>query len=389
MAEVMAPNIFGNFLAGRQARQGEEQQAIQNQFLQRRQQMQEAEFQAQQEEMARQQQFNQLAGQFLGQDTVDMAGGMQGGAPGMQQPMQRPSLSQLAALDPQRAMQMQQFQAQQQAAQQAQQQEQAKTAVLKAQYVMRSESPATLLRIGFPDFVAQLQEQGMDVEALDDDQVRSIAENVIAQFGPMAGIAPADEGGEQFTLGEGQTRFDAQGRPIASVAKQPSAEDENRGFNRANVLRDEFTSLTKDYAAVQASFDTIQSVAAKPSAAGDISLLTAYMRMIDPGSTVREGEFATAQNAGGVPQKIIARYNNLLSGERLEPSQRQDFVNQARNMLSGRKQQYDKTRSKYKTLAQRAEVDPIDVVGEDEAVGPGGDLSTLSDDDLLKALGGG
>lgn len=387
--EVQTPNIFGSFMAGRQARQGEEQQALQNQFLMRRQQMQEAEFQAQQEQQARQQQFNQLAGEFLGPQTVDMAGGLQAGAQPPQGAPARPSFSQLAALDPARAMQLQQFQAQQQAVQQAQQQEQAKTAVLKAQYVLRSESPATLLRIGFPDFVQQLQEGGMDVDALDDDQVRSIAENVIAQFGPMAGIAPAAEGGEQFTLSEGQVRFDAQGRPIASVDKQPSAEDANRGFNRANVLRDEFTSLTKDYAAVQASFDTIKSVAAKPSAAGDISLLTAYMRMIDPGSTVREGEFATAQNAGGVPQKIIARYNNLLSGERLEDSQRADFVSQARNMLAGRKQQYDKTRSKYKTLAKRAEVDPIDVIGEDDAAPEGGDISALSDADLLKALGGG
>ena len=44
---------------------------------------------------------------------------------------------------------------------------------------------------------------------------------------------------------------------------------------------------------------------APPSGASDIALLYGYMKVLDPGSTVREGEFATASNAGGIPDKIV------------------------------------------------------------------------------------
>ena len=392
MAEFIMPNVVGSFLSGRQARQAEEQQAIQNQFLRRDQEMQEARFKAEQEELGRNQQFNQLVGQYLGQDTVDALGVPQGSGgaqgsnimPGDQPaaPQPRVSMQQLYALDPARAMQLQQFQAQQAEAARQQEVKKATEIVTRAQYALRSEAPAKLLKVGFPDLAKALNDQGIDVDALTDDDVRGYAETLIAQFGPVAGIGPASEE-DDFTLSEGQTRFDSRGRPIASVAKQASPDDarnnRNDAFNRANTLRDEFTNLTKDFGTVQASFDTIKSVSAKPSAAGDISLLTSFMRMIDPGSTVREGEFATAQNAGGVPQRVIARYNSLLNGERLDASQRTDFVQQAENMLKGRRQQYDKTRSKYRTLAKRAAVDPVDVVGEDEPSAPGAPRSFASE----------
>jgi len=39
--------------------------------------------------------------------------------------------------------------------------------------------------------------------------------------------------------------------------------------------------------------------------------------MLDPGSVVRESEFATAQNAAGVPDQVRNMYNKVLSGTRL------------------------------------------------------------------------
>jgi hypothetical protein len=36
------------------------------------------------------------------------------------------------------------------------------------------------------------------------------------------------------------------------------------------------------------------------------------MKMLDPTSVVREGEFATAQNAASIPIKIVNMYNKAL-----------------------------------------------------------------------------
>ena len=120
MPEVFAAQPFSNFLAGRGAYQAERQQAADNAMRQQQFQMQQAQFERQQQEQARAQQFNQLAAQFLGPNDVAMAGGMpQGGDPNAPEFMppqqsQPPSFSQLVALDPQRAFQLQQYAAAQQ-----------------------------------------------------------------------------------------------------------------------------------------------------------------------------------------------------------------------------------------------------------------------------------
>lgn len=147
---------------------------------------------------------------------------------------------------------------------------------------------------------------------------------------------------------------------------EPAGGDQDKSFERANTLRDEYNLQSKDYGTVKTSYETIKALGNKPSAAGDIALLTAYMRMVDPGSSVKEGEFANAENAGGVPTKVRARYNNLLSGERLTDEQRKDFVSQSGTMLSAWRNSNKSTRKRYKDLAERAKINPLDVIGADE-----------------------
>ena len=53
------------------------------------------------------------------------------------------------------------------------------------------------------------------------------------------------------------------------------------------------------------------------------------MKMLDPASVVREGEFANAQNATGVPERIQNVYNRIIGGERLSADQRRSFKAQA------------------------------------------------------------
>jgi len=59
-----------------------------------------------------------------------------------------------------------------------------------------------------------------------------------------------------------------------------------------NTLRDEFNTLTRDFRTVQDAHSKIKSVA--NTGAGDMSLLYSYVKLLDPGSVVRESDFATA-----------------------------------------------------------------------------------------------
>ena len=63
-------------------------------------------------------------------------------------------------------------------------------------------------------------------------------------------------------------------------------------------------------------------------------MIFAYMKMLDPGSVVREQEFANAQNAAGVPDQVRNAYNKALRGERLNPAQRAEFLRSAKQMAA-------------------------------------------------------
>jgi hypothetical protein len=124
--------------------------------------------------------------------------------------------------------------------------------------------------------------------------------------------------------------------------------------------------LVKRYNIVAEAVGKVKASAGKenPSAADDMSTIFGFMRVLDPGSTVREGEFATAQNATGVPEKIRNYYNQLLSGNRLNPGQRQDFINAADDLFKVQQQAYDKHKGVYERIAVRTGLNPLNVVGD-------------------------
>lgn len=136
-------------------------------------------------------------------------------------------------------------------------------------------------------------------------------------------------------------------------------------LKEATNLRKEFESLpeVKDFRQMQTSYGKISTVAKNPSAAGDISLVFNYMKMLDPSSTVREGEYATAKNATGVPDQIRNTFNKLKSGQFLSPSQRQDFLNQSRNIYNSQQELVSEREKDYgDSLAQSYGADPKNVV---------------------------
>jgi hypothetical protein len=117
-----------------------------------------------------------------------------------------------------------------------------------------------------------------------------------------------------------------------------------------NKMRKEYVDNTKSFQEVSAAYSRIQ--AAEPTAAGDIALIFNYMKMLDPGSVVREGEFATAQNAAGIPDRIQNIYNKLLAGERLNESQRKSFNSQAGKMYDAAGQQEKIVRTGIERIAK-------------------------------------
>lgn len=94
-------------------------------------------------------------------------------------------------------------------------------------------------------------------------------------------------------------------------------------------MRKEIHDLTQDDRTVINSYNKVKAAARMPSAQNDLSLIFGYMKMLDPGSVVREGEFANAQNTAGIPDRVINAYNKAREGTRLNDDQRNGFVQSA------------------------------------------------------------
>ena len=133
-------------------------------------------------------------------------------------------------------------------------------------------------------------------------------------------------------------------------------------------LRKEFNQITKDYRVVGDSYMRILKASEKPSAAGDLSLIFNYMKMLDPNSVVRESEFSNAENARawfdetGAPTFVKLAYQKAQSGQRLLKEQREDFVNMATNLMAAQKESFDSYAREYGEIARQSGYDPTRVI---------------------------
>lgn len=196
---------------------------------------------------------------------------------------------------------------------------------------------------------------GFDVSGA---QKQLLAAGFVPEAMQMEAFKP--KAGAGFTLGEGQVRYGPSGEVIAEGPKKK--EDKSKYQQIVSGLRKEFTNQTKDFVKVRDAFGRIKASAKDPSAAGDLALIFNYMKVLDPGSTVREGEFATAQNAAGVPERVVNVYNQVKSGQRLNPNQRADFVGRASSLYQSQEQGLAQLEQQYSGLATRAGVNPKDVI---------------------------
>lgn len=169
---------------------------------------------------------------------------------------------------------------------------------------------------------------------------------------------------------------EADARERAQARYRPAPEPKPTGPNGMNAgqlqtakqFQDDYARDSKTYTTVRNAYQQIAAAAKDPDAAGDLSLIFGYMKMLDPNSVVRETEFANAQNAAGVPDQVRNIWNRAMSGERLNPNQRQQFVGQARKLFDIAKGNQGKVRSTYGSRATKFGIDPSMVLDDEDVV---------------------
>lgn len=147
---------------------------------------------------------------------------------------------------------------------------------------------------------------------------------------------------------------------VAEAKEKAGSASDRQTNTLAGTLRKEYIGLpvTKQTQDVSAAIQRVRQAASNPSPAGDLALIFNYMKMLDPGSTVREGEFANAQNATGVPDQIRNMYNRVKDGTRLGDDQRKDFSQQAEGQYQAQLKAQRVFDEKYQALAKNFGIDP-------------------------------
>lgn len=141
---------------------------------------------------------------------------------------------------------------------------------------------------------------------------------------------------------------------LANVRKQK--------FSDSSSLRTEYLKQSEDFIKVRDAKERLDASAKNPSPAGDLAIIFNYMKMLDPGSVVRESEFAVAAQAGSYGQRIQAAVGKVASGERLAPDMRADFLNKAKDLYIAANNQHSKRKSEYTKISRKNGLDPSDVV---------------------------
>jgi hypothetical protein len=191
------------------------------------------------------------------------------------------------------------------------------------------------------------------------------------EYAVESGKAPPTVGGMMWDAKQGKfveiPGYAAQQGVIADrkrpdVVIKPTDERLVRGqqFSNENALRDEYTAQTANFRVINDAYKKIMTTA--DTGAGDMSLLYQYVKLLDPGSVVRESEFATAAASGSFGDQVQGAAQRIATGKRLTPELKAQFRNEAQNIFDQQQSSANQTAEQYRRLATDYGLDPTRVV---------------------------
>ena len=146
--------------------------------------------------------------------------------------------------------------------------------------------------------------------------------------------------------------------------------DPAKTFEQEDKLRKEWQGRTKVYGELGTTFNNIQSSAGAKTGPGDIALITGFMKMLDPGSVVRETEFATARDTAGLYTRLENSLKKAESGQFLQPKQREEFVNLAKQYYESAQKKAEEDKKALGVVVKNYRLNAENVFGPETAAAP-------------------
>jgi hypothetical protein len=142
------------------------------------------------------------------------------------------------------------------------------------------------------------------------------------------------------------------------------------GFKDAATLRAEWRGSPdfKAFQEMKSAYQTIEAAASTKTPVADVALATKMMKLLDPGSVVRESELAIAMNAAAKLDRVLNYANMIKTGEKLTPTQREEFRILSQNIYKAAEKEFRNKESYYAEVAAAGGLDPYLVIGEGKKI---------------------
>ena len=128
-------------------------------------------------------------------------------------------------------------------------------------------------------------------------------------------------------------------------------------------LRDDFRAESKVYDEVKRQHGLIITALRDRSAAGTLAAATAFMKMLDPGSVVRESELGMALAATGITDRVLNYANIIKSGKVLTDQQRNEFASLTNEFMRAAQSEHELRKNTYRQNAIEYGLSPDRIVG--------------------------
>jgi hypothetical protein len=152
--------------------------------------------------------------------------------------------------------------------------------------------------------------------------------------------------------------------------KATGGRDPEKTFAQEEKIRKEWQGRSKMYSELQGTFNTLQASASSANGPGDIALITGFMKMLDPGSVVRETEFATARDTAGLFTQLQNRLEKAQNGQLLSPKQRQEYVALSQKYLDSAQKKANQEKKDLGIVVKNYRLNPENVFGAEQAPPP-------------------
>ena len=143
--------------------------------------------------------------------------------------------------------------------------------------------------------------------------------------------------------------------------------DPKEKFAQEEKIRKEWQGRSKMYGELQGTFSTLKASADSANGPGDIALITGFMKMLDPGSVVRETEFATARDTAGLFMQLQNRLQKAQNGQLLSPEQRKEYVALSQKYLDAAQTRAAQERKDLGIVVKNYKLNPQNVFGAETA----------------------